>query len=301
MKNFKLKIVVLISLILSNFVIASDFAVCKKVVDGDTIILDSGSKVRLIGVDTPESKHPNKPVQYFSKEATQYLKNNLEGKSIRLEYDPLNAKKKHKGKYGRTLAYVYHDNKLMNKEIIKKGYGHAYTKYPYEPKRQAEFKAAETYAKKSKNGMWKNHSKKSDNFFTAVGKAFVAGVAGQKSLIINEKKKTITQTQSTDSKSGNRTFINGYTRSNGTKVEGYWRSKPHRSDSSENSNKTYVKNYSRSNGTKVKGYWRSKPNRSSSSKSSYSGSSSKSSGKSFVRGYTRSNGSKVNGYWRNKK
>ena len=69
MKNFVFNFVV-VALLVSNFIFASDFAVWKRVVDGDAIVLDNGSKVRLIGVDTPESKHPNKPKQYYSKEAS---------------------------------------------------------------------------------------------------------------------------------------------------------------------------------------------------------------------------------------
>ena len=51
-----------------------------RVVDGDTIILDTGEKVRLIGVDTPETKHPRKPVEYFGKEASSYTRRMCEGK-----------------------------------------------------------------------------------------------------------------------------------------------------------------------------------------------------------------------------
>ena len=65
-------------------------AVCIRVVDGDTIIVNiSGVKerVRLIGVDTPETKHPRKPVQYFGKEASMFTANMVEGKKVRLEFD----------------------------------------------------------------------------------------------------------------------------------------------------------------------------------------------------------------------
>ena len=59
----------------------------KKVVDGDTLLLTNGKYVRLIGVDTPETKHPQKPVEYFGKEAFQFIKGMVEGKEVRLEYD----------------------------------------------------------------------------------------------------------------------------------------------------------------------------------------------------------------------
>ncbi len=74
----------------------------KRVIDGDTIQLTNGEIVRLIGVDTPETKHPQKPVEYYGKEASAFTKRMVEGKAVRLEYD-----QQRKGKYNRTLAYVF--------------------------------------------------------------------------------------------------------------------------------------------------------------------------------------------------
>jgi endonuclease YncB( thermonuclease family) len=68
-----------------------------RVIDGDTIQFSTGETVRLIGVDTPETKDPRKPVQYFGKEATAFTRQLVEGKSVRLEYD----QQRH-DKYGRT-------------------------------------------------------------------------------------------------------------------------------------------------------------------------------------------------------
>ena len=60
---------------------------CNRVIDGDTIELSNGEKIRLIGVDTPETKHPRKPVEYYGKEASAFTKKMVEGKEVRLEYD----------------------------------------------------------------------------------------------------------------------------------------------------------------------------------------------------------------------
>jgi len=57
------------------------------VVDGDTIDLDKGERVRLIGVNTPETKHPQKPVEYFGREATEFARRSVEGKRVRLAFD----------------------------------------------------------------------------------------------------------------------------------------------------------------------------------------------------------------------
>jgi len=127
---------------------ATDFRTVKRVVDGDTIVLENGERVRLIGVDTPESVHPNKPVEYFAKEASAFTKNMVEGKKVKLEYDW-----QRKDRYGRTLAYVYlEDGTHLNAEIIKQGYGFAYTKYPF--KYLEEFRKYERKAREEGKGLW---------------------------------------------------------------------------------------------------------------------------------------------------
>lgn len=120
-----------------------------RVVDGDTIVLDGNEKVRLIGVDTPETVDPRKPVQYFGKEASEFTRRMAEGKKVRLEYD-LDTKDRH----GRTLAYVYlEDGTFLNAEIIKQGYGFAYTKYPF--KYMEGFRQYEREAREAGRGLWK--------------------------------------------------------------------------------------------------------------------------------------------------
>lgn len=120
-----------------------------RVVDGDTIVLDGNEKIRLIGVDTPETVHPQKPVEYFGKEASAFTKKMVEGKQVRLEYDW-----QRQDKYGRTLAYVFlEDGTFINAEIIKQGYGFAYTKYPF--KYLEEFRKYEKEAKENNRGLWK--------------------------------------------------------------------------------------------------------------------------------------------------
>jgi endonuclease YncB( thermonuclease family) len=90
-----------------------------RAIDGDTLELSTGEKVRLIGVDTPETKDPRKPVEYFGKEATAFTQRTVAGKRVRLEYD-----QQRQDKYGRTLAYVYLENgAFVNAEIIRQGYG----------------------------------------------------------------------------------------------------------------------------------------------------------------------------------
>ncbi len=120
-----------------------------RVVDGDTIVLDGNERIRLIGVDTPETVHPKKPVEYFGKEASDFTKRMVEGKQVRLE-----SYKRGSDKYGRSLAYVYlEDGTCLNAEIIKQGYGFAYTKFPFE--KMEKFRKYEREAREQKKGLWK--------------------------------------------------------------------------------------------------------------------------------------------------
>ena len=121
---------------------------CIKVLDGDTIVLDGNERVRLIGVDCPESGNPATPVEFFSEEAAQFTRNLIEGRNVRLEYD-INRF----DVYGRTLAYVYlEDSTFVNEEIIKQGFGYAYTQFPF--KYAKKFVEYEKNAKKLKLGLW---------------------------------------------------------------------------------------------------------------------------------------------------
>ena len=125
-----------------------------KVVDGDTFAVDmdgANVTVRLIGLDTPETVDPRKPVQCFGKEASEKAKEILVGASVRLEFDDSQGTY---DKYGRLLAYAHlPDGTLFNKYMIEGGYGHEYT-YDLPYKYQADFKAAEVVARGEKKGLW---------------------------------------------------------------------------------------------------------------------------------------------------
>ena len=127
-------------------------ATCIRAVDGDTIIVNiAGQKerVRLIGVDTPETKHPRKPVQRYGKEAYNFTWRMAEGKKVRLEFD-----QNQRDRYKRLLAYVFlEDGTFLNAEIIKQGYGYVYTKFPF--KYMNEFRNYEREARIRKRGLWK--------------------------------------------------------------------------------------------------------------------------------------------------
>lgn len=124
-----------------------------KVIDGDTIEVAKGNtreKVRLIGINTPETVDPRKKVECFGREASNELKRLLDGKSVRLEEDSTQDKE---DKYGRSLRYVYLDSLLVNAYMIEHGFAFEYTyNVPY--LHQKEFKTLESNAKKEAAGLW---------------------------------------------------------------------------------------------------------------------------------------------------
>jgi len=147
-KAINLLIMVLLWILFSSAQSQQIWRTCVIVIDGDTILLDGNEIVRLIGIDTPETKDPKKPVQYYGKEAYEFTKRLVEGKKVRLAYD-LNKK----DNYGRTLAYVYlEDGTFLNAEIIKQGYGFTYRHFLF--KYFDEFKQYEIEARENEIGLW---------------------------------------------------------------------------------------------------------------------------------------------------
>ncbi len=121
--------------------------------DGDTIAVNmdgSKEKIRMIGVDTPETHDPRKPVECFGLRAAEFTKTLIGNNSVRLEADPTNT---NRDRYDRLLRYVYlPDGRLVNAEIIKQGYGFAYVGFPFE--KMDEFKTYENTAKDNNVGLW---------------------------------------------------------------------------------------------------------------------------------------------------
>ncbi len=124
-----------------------------KVVDGDTINVTMGTgkeTVRLLGIDTPETHDPRKPVQCFGQRASDYTKSLLEGKDVRLEPDPTDSDR---DKYHRLLRYVYlPDGTLINAKLVSEGYAFAYVIFPLT--KLDEFRALETDARQHNRGLW---------------------------------------------------------------------------------------------------------------------------------------------------
>lgn len=123
----------------------------RRQVDGDTLDIDPVGRVRLIGVDTPETKDPRKPVQCFGFEAAAYLARLLPiGAAVRVVYDI----DRHDG-YGRSLAYLYRaeDNLFVNAELVRAGYAQVLT-VPPNVAHAAEFVTLEREARTAGRGLW---------------------------------------------------------------------------------------------------------------------------------------------------
>jgi micrococcal nuclease len=113
------------------------------VIDGDTIVLKNGEHVRYIGIDTPEKG------DCFWKEATNFNKKLVEGKTVKLIKD-----KENRDKYGRLLRYVYVNDIFVNEELVKLGYAEEFL-VPPNNKYSYNFNILEDRAKNLNLGIWK--------------------------------------------------------------------------------------------------------------------------------------------------
>jgi len=142
---------VLFAALLPTSVHAAELRTVKQVIDGDTILLENGEVVSLIGVDAPEIKHATKAGAEMGKESAAFVRKLVEGKRVRLEFDPANLN--HKDNRKRTLAYVFlEDGTFLNAEIIKHGYGFTFPGFVH--KYQSEFRRLEREARENKRGLW---------------------------------------------------------------------------------------------------------------------------------------------------
>lgn len=120
-----------------------------RIYDGDTIGLDNGESVRYIGIDTPETHHPYRPVEFLGKEATQMNEALVGGKKVYLELDV-----RRRDRYGRLLAYVFlEDGTFVNAELARLGYAYTMT-IPPSVKYTELFRKAAREARENKRGLW---------------------------------------------------------------------------------------------------------------------------------------------------
>ncbi len=119
-----------------------------RIIDGDTFEIADGRQVRYIGIDTPETKHPNKEVECFGEESALYNQQLIETQVVELERDVSDT-----DRYGRLLRYVWLDDELLNEKLVAEGYAQA-ASFPPDIAKQDLLQAAQERAKASNLGLW---------------------------------------------------------------------------------------------------------------------------------------------------
>ena len=133
---------------IKNVILQGESFKVVRVVDGDTIEIEGGQTVRYIGIDTPETVHPQKTVECFGREASNKNKELVEGKFVQLEKDVSET-----DKYGRLLRYVYANGVFVNELLVKEGFAHA-SSYPPDIKYQDLLNSAQKEARSHNKGLW---------------------------------------------------------------------------------------------------------------------------------------------------
>ena len=126
----------------------------KYVIDGDTLVLDDGKKIRLIGVDTPETHLPDKPPERWGREATQFAQgfvNRANGR-LQLQFD-----NERLDVYNRHLAYVWAGDKMLNEELLREGLARFRPRFRYSETMKRRFRTAEREAKSQNIGIWSDN------------------------------------------------------------------------------------------------------------------------------------------------
>ncbi len=124
------------------------FTTVVSVVDGDTIKIEGGEVVRYIGINTPETVAPNRPVECMGREASARNKELVQGKTVELEKDV-----SQRDRYGRLLRFVWVGDSLINEQLVREGFAQVST-YPPDVKYQSLFVEAQRLALEEKKGLW---------------------------------------------------------------------------------------------------------------------------------------------------
>lgn len=139
-------------------------AVVINAVDGDTIDveLENGKteRVRLLLIDTPETKHPQLGVQPFGPEASEFTKETLEGKEVEMEFDV-----SERDRYGRVLAYIWLEGQMFNQDLLERGLARVAI-YPPDIKYVDEFEQTQETARKNRIGIWSLENYVSEKGYT---------------------------------------------------------------------------------------------------------------------------------------
>ncbi len=122
-------------------------ATVAEVIDGDTVELDSGERVRYLMIDTPESTQGK--IDCFGEQSAALNRSLVEGEKVTLEYDATCS-----DNYGRLLAYVSTEEGEINRILVRRGYACVYHIPPNGDDRRAEFEALQAEAQTLNKGLW---------------------------------------------------------------------------------------------------------------------------------------------------
>lgn len=123
----------------------------RRVVDGDTLLLESGARLRLQGIDTPETVKEHSPVEAWGPEASRFTNDfvNRAGGRVRLTFGP-----ERKDQYDRFLAFVWDDDLMLNEELVRAGLARARLDYRYSGIMKRRLSAAQDEARSARRGIW---------------------------------------------------------------------------------------------------------------------------------------------------
>lgn len=121
----------------------------ERVVDGDTLLLANRSRIRLLGVDTPETVKPDSPVEPFGPEASAFTREFIGRRQVRLEFD-----RERLDDHGRYLAYVWVGDEMLNEALLRAGLGRALLRHPYSERWKRAFRRAQAEAQAERRGLW---------------------------------------------------------------------------------------------------------------------------------------------------
>jgi len=155
-----------LAVVLADASFAKDYVVTK-IIDGDTVQLESGEIVRYLGIDTPEIATKDSGPEFYSREAARYNKKLVFMKKVKLEFDV-----EKKDQYGRLLAYVFVKDVFVNGELVKHGYAKAMVKPPNLKYRDALL----NYQKKAmdeERGLWQEKKRESESSYVGNKRTYV--------------------------------------------------------------------------------------------------------------------------------
>jgi micrococcal nuclease len=178
-------VLIVVSLFISNIAHSKEYVV-NKIINGDTVQLDTGEIVKYIGIETPELNVKEGGSEFFAKQASRYNQKLVLLKKVRLEFD-----KEKKDKEGKMLAYVFVKNLFVNAELIKLGYARTNI-VPPNDKYKNMFLDYEKKAKQSEKGLWQETKKDTETCYIGNKRSYTFHRPSCKSIDkIPEKSKII--------------------------------------------------------------------------------------------------------------